>query len=107
VIKRISLLIAAAIMALSLAAPPAFAAPPDCDEQPNGCKEQTSTQTVQVDDPEKRNPKFFETVEITTTEKQRGNFNSGTDDATNESETSEEQIDCQNPSGKPNGPTCR
>jgi hypothetical protein len=94
-----------ATMMLVATAAPAFAAARSCDDNSNGCKERTTTQTVQVDDPNKNNPKFFETREITTTEQQRGNFNDGTEE-TNKKNTSSRQSSCQNPSGKPNGPTC-
>jgi hypothetical protein len=95
----------AAMMMVATAAP-AFAAPPDCDAKPNGCKTQTTTELVTVDDPTKNNPKFFSVDEVTIEESQRGNFNKGTISTHDEDELSRVQKSCQNPSGKPNGPTC-
>jgi hypothetical protein len=109
VIKRISLLVTAALMAAMMmvaTAAPAFAAARQCSAGDPGCKTRTTTQTVQVDDPTKNNPKFFSTDLVTTTETQRGNFNQGTT-GTNKKDTSSQQISCQNPSGGERGPTCK
>ena len=59
--KRITLLIAALMMALTMSfgAAGAFAVPPPCEPGAPGCKT--------GDDPDKNNPKFLET--------QRGNLN--------------------------------
>jgi hypothetical protein len=62
VIKRISLLVGTALLAVMMlvaTAAPAFAAPPPCEPGAPGCKT--------GDDPDKNNPKFTET--------QRGSLN--------------------------------
>ena len=109
-IKRISLLVTAALtaalMMVAMAAP-AFAAAKECDSGDSpGCKTQTTTTTVQVDDPNKKNDRFFTTDTVTTEESQRGNFNDGTTSTNKNVEKDRTQTDCQNPSTKPNGPSC-
>jgi hypothetical protein len=91
--------------ALALSGLPGIAAPPDCNAQPNGCKSVVASSTTTITP--KNNPKFNEVVVTESTTQQRGNFNSGTDDATLTSTSTTEQVSCQNPSGKPHGPTCR
>ena len=109
-IKRISLLLGTAMLAAMMmvaTAAPAFAAAKECPsgESP-GCKTQETTTTVKVDDPNKNNDRFFTTEEVTTEESQRGNFNKGTTSTNDKEVTDREQKSCQNPSTKPNGPTC-
>jgi hypothetical protein len=91
--------------ALALSGLPGMAAPPTCDQQPNGCKSVVASSTTTITP--KNNPRFNEVVVTEETTKQRGNFNSGTDDATLTSTSTNEQVSCQNPSGGERGPTCR
>ena len=104
-ILKLIVMSAIVMTALALSGLPGIAAPPTCDEQPNGCKGVTSSSTTTITP--KNNPKFNEVVVTEETREQRGNFNSGTDDATLTSTSTDKQVSCQNPSGKPQGPTCR
>jgi hypothetical protein len=106
--RILKLIVMSAIVttALALSALPGIAAPPTCEENPNGCKSVVGEESTTTITP-KNNPKFNEVVVTEDTTKQRGNFNSGTDDATLTSTTTQAEVSCQNPSGKPQGPTCR
>ena len=109
-IKRISLLLGTAFLAAMMmvaTAAPAFAAAKECDSGDSpGCKTQTTFTEVQVDDPNKNNDRFFTTDTVETEESQRGNFNDGTMSTKDSEEKGRVQTDCQNPSTKPNGPSC-
>jgi hypothetical protein len=104
-ILKLIVMSAIVMTALALSGLPGIAAPPTCDEKPSGCKEVVSESTTTITP--KNNPRFNEVVVTEETKEQRGNFNRGTDDATLTSTTTQEQVSCQNPSGKPQGPTCR
>jgi hypothetical protein len=104
--RMLKLIVMSAIVmtALALSGLPGMAAPKECEPGAPGCKTTTETETVVLTP--KNNPRFNQTVEQTTTSTQRGNFNKGTEETLEEEESSSIEG-CQNPSGKPQGPTCR
>jgi hypothetical protein len=93
-IRRIPMLVAAALLVLALAVP-ALAAPKSCTDNPNGCKTDTTTQ---------HSGNSSANFNNTTTETQRGNT-----DAQGTQDTEITTTTCTGPSGKtlaPSHPQC-
>lgn len=97
-IRRITMLVTAALLAMTMTlggAAAAFAAPKSCEDNPNGCKTDTTRQ---------HSGNSSADFNTTTTETQRGNTNAkGTQD------TEVKTTTCTGPSGKtldPSHPQC-